>query len=186
MEHCAHSVRLSEESPSSYLSYDPNALLYVLVNAVKEQQKIIDSQKVKTDALAQKVEVQGNKISALENKLNELTGAATSSTSTTNSSHVKSVTLSNHAMEEPLLFQNIPNPAIGTATIKYYIPDQTKSAQLMIVETGSGKVLKRIDISEHGFGTLNLNIAELAAGQYSYTLIIDGKPELNRNMVVSR
>lgn len=81
------------------------------------------------------------------------------------------------------LFQNIPNPFQSTSTIKYFVPEDAKSAQIQFLNT-SGKVVSRVDLSQRGNAELDVNSAELANGVYLYTLYVNGQNIATRKMVV--
>lgn len=95
--------------------------------------------------------------------------------------------LSNNATSEALKFQklvlesngkvavlgqNIPNPFNGKTIINYYLPQEVKSAQLVIT-TVNGLKLVTEQITNRGQGVLELDATKLASGNYYYTLITD-------------
>ncbi len=81
------------------------------------------------------------------------------------------------------LYQNIPNPFQSTSSVKYYIPETSKSAQLQFAST-SGKLVSQVDIADRGNGQLDIDSAQLASGVYLYSLIVDGQMIATRKMVV--
>jgi hypothetical protein len=83
------------------------------------------------------------------------------------------------------LEQNIPNPSHGLTTIRYGIPDGTTSARLILVNA-KGQTLKEVNISAKGSGQVNLDVAALPAGTYTYSLFINGKEADNKKMVITR
>ncbi|HYK46794.1 MAG TPA: hypothetical protein VEV83_16565, partial [Parafilimonas sp.] len=48
------------------------------------------------------------------------------------------------------------------------------SAQIIITDN-SGKVLKQVNVSGSGKGSVQINAATLSAGAYQYSLLVDGK-----------
>jgi hypothetical protein len=87
------------------------------------------------------------------------------------------VTLSNARLE-----QNIPNPFNSITTIGYYLPANTNNASVNFFSS-TGTLLKSIQISGGGKGTINLKAGELPAGVYQYSLIINGKAVDSKQMV---
>lgn len=83
------------------------------------------------------------------------------------------------------LLQNSPNPFTHSTVINYYVPVKTNNAQLMISDA-SGGVLKTIVLSSKGNGQVTVTTDGFAAGNYFYTLIIDGKKAATRQMVLAR
>ena len=170
-----------KESENSYLGYDANALWYILVNSVQEQQKVISEQ----DRKLNDYEV---RISDLESKMSEILNARSSSTngSRTTTGSVKNVSISNVSIEEPMLFQNEPNPFTGSTTIRYYVPEKVADAEIIVASTENGQVLKRISIDQRGLGAINLNIENVTSGNYTYALILDGMQKLSKQMMIGR
>lgn len=81
------------------------------------------------------------------------------------------------------LAQNIPNPFNQTTLINYYLPQTTGSAMIRI--TGmNGETIKSMALNGTGAGQLNVQTAQLAAGTYMYTLIVDGNLVDTKKMVV--
>jgi len=55
---------------NEYLNYNGNAMTYILINAVKEQQSIISDQQSAIDLLKKQIEEQNSRLEKLENKFN--------------------------------------------------------------------------------------------------------------------
>jgi hypothetical protein len=72
------------------------------------------------------------------------------------------------------LEQNSPNPFSNNTIIRYYIPSNATSAQIVISDV-SGHELKTISLRAKGMGQSTITAGTLAAGNYNYTLIVDGK-----------
>jgi len=83
------------------------------------------------------------------------------------------------------LEQNIPNPFSKTTTISYVLPRQFTHAQIVINDE-SGKMLKQVNISGNGKGTVNIDAALLSAGAYHYSLIVDGKIINSKQMLLTK
>lgn len=169
------------QGKDSYLSYDASPLLYILINSVQEQQEMIENQR---DMLKN----YKDRIVILEERMDNLFGEMTGSIDSTGNinSNVEYVSITNTSVDEPMLFQNRPNPFSGSTTIRYYVPEDIVNAEIIIVATESGQLLKRVAINDTGMGTLHLNVKNNATGQYTYTLILDGHQALSRQMIMSR
>ncbi len=70
------------------------------------------------------------------------------------------------------LEQNQPNPFNQQSVIKFYVPTNFRSAQLIITDQ-SGAQLKSFNITSAGMGQVTINGFELSSGSYLYSLIID-------------
>ncbi|HEV3325700.1 MAG TPA: T9SS type A sorting domain-containing protein [Puia sp.] len=87
------------------------------------------------------------------------------------------------ALSSARLFQNIPNPFNQTTLINYYLPQTTGTALIRI--TGiNGETIRSIALNGTGAGQLSVQTAQLAAGTYMYTLIVDGNLIDTKRMVL--
>lgn len=158
----------------------------------KTQQKSIDSLRTKSNK-------QDSTITSLQNQLNQFASMindccnkgngngngqgnhhsmqqGTSDTPTTPTD----VELSNKKIV--VLNQNVPNPFAEQTTISYYLPDNAGRAQIIFLEQ-SGKIIKTVDLTDKGKGTLNVFANDLSNGIYTYSLIIDGQIVETKKMV---
>ncbi len=145
-------VVFHDESNDLY-SVNYTMLIPVLVEALKEQQKIINN-------LSAQVE-------SIENDC------------CNNNENLKSRSIENdnglNADENPAkLFQNTPNPFNNQTTIRFNIPQTVQSAQLHICNM-TGTLLKTITINQRGTGQEIISANEFNAGMYLYSLVNDGR-----------
>ena len=91
----------------------------------------------------------------------------------------------NQKRETVLLEQNIPNPFNYSTTINYTLPQQYSSAQIIITDK-SGKLLKQVNISGNGNGSIKVDASALASGAYQYSLYVDGKLMDTKQMVLTK
>jgi len=89
------------------------------------------------------------------------------------------------AMSGVSLSQNIPNPFNQTTTINYNLPQQFSSAKIMITDK-SGKILKQVNISAKGTGSITLDASSLSSGAYQYSLYVDGRLTDTKQFVVAK
>ena len=83
------------------------------------------------------------------------------------------------------LLQNSPNPFSSNTVIRCFLPANIHNAQLSIF-SADGKPLKTYSLSNSGMNEVTVNTASLASGQYSYSLIIDGKVADTKAMVLMK
>ena len=83
------------------------------------------------------------------------------------------------------LSQNSPNPVNKSTVISFRIPEGSKSANIMITQVGSGKVIRTVPVGI-GASQLTLETASLATGAYAYSLLIDGKKVDTKQMLIER
>ena len=92
----------------------------------------------------------------------------------------KTITLTNASLD-----QNIPNPFANTTVINYSLPQKFTKAQILITDN-TGKMIKQINLSGTGKGSLKIDAATLAAGAYYYSLLIDAKIIATKQMIYSK
>jgi len=82
------------------------------------------------------------------------------------------------------LKQNAPNPFTQNTTIQYSLPASVQHAQLIIYGM-DGKQVKAYALT-NGMNQVTVDAGSLSAGQYMYSLVIDGKKADTKNMVLTR
>lgn len=142
-----------------FLAIDASQITFMLVNAVKEQQKVI---------------------SELQEEVRNLKSTGVTSTATSTS-----VLIDGNNSGKALLAQNTPNPFTSNTKIDYFIPETAKTALMSFTDI-TGKEIKRLAISNTGSGSLDVSIKEMPIGIYSYSLVVDGSTIATKKMVLSR
>jgi len=145
--------------PTSKIGLQYDALIPVLTKAIQEQQETISELR--------------SQINDLQNLL--ITKGVVSTAEVNNAS--------NGSGNKATLGQSVPNPARGTATVPYFIPNDVKTASILVTSI-SGAVLKSYPISPRGNGRLTVNSKDFAAGEYVYTLVIDGNKSDSKKMLL--
>ncbi|GHT42059.1 hypothetical protein FACS189437_09680 [Bacteroidia bacterium] len=92
--------------------------------------------------------------------------------------------MSNPAIAQCKLYQNVPNPFTGQTEIKYTVAGGVKNAFICIFDM-QGKMLKKMD-AVAGENTLTIRRSELHAGMYLYSLIADGKEVDTKRMILTK
>ncbi|MEL7063919.1 MAG: T9SS type A sorting domain-containing protein, partial [Bacteroidota bacterium] len=150
---------------------------------IKEQQEIIedhivimDDQELRNDQQQALIEKQQVVIDQLIGRLQELESRL----------GIQNETPSNQTPQGPFgeikLNQNRPNPADGRTIIDYTIPSEIAQAQLVIFDV-TGAEVNRFEV-QAGFGSLEIQAGELAAGTYLYTIEVEGQSVARRKMVI--
>ncbi len=151
-----------------------------LVKAVQELSNTNDSLKNANEALNNKVDKLQSQVNNILQQLGDLKTAQEACCMNASANiAVPPVTSS----DMPSLEQNAPNPFNNNTIIRYYLPSNTKTAQMMIVNV-SGQVLKQYTLTSKGVGQTTVYGGELASGNYFYTLIVDGKKIATKQMVL--
>ncbi len=145
-------------SEEEYLKIYDTGIKYMLINAIKEQQAIIET---------------------LEERIGQLEAASGNNIESPRTS--QTVELG----EAGQLLQNQPNPFNETTTIKYNLPQDSKNATMQIMNM-NGQVLKTVQLSDVRNGELVIKAGELGTGTYTYTLVVDGQIVDTKKMVLTK
>jgi hypothetical protein len=153
-----------------------------LVQAVQELSKQNENLQLENSVKSDKIESLEQRISKLEKRITKQ-GIVLSDELESESSKTQ-IVLQSDAQQQASLAQNIPNPFTGKTNISYFVPLSASSAQIKIANA-NGQSLFFADI-KLGSGVLEIDATQLAAGTYSYTLIIDGKVIDTKLMVIAK
>ena len=85
--------------------------------------------------------------------------------------------------DQPLLRQNSPNPFLGSTRVDVIIPDDLEGMVELVVENALQTQTQRIQLAERGAVSVDLNLADLPAGMYYYSLVVDAELIDTRTMV---
>ena len=160
----------------------------VLTQAIKEQQTTIetktqelDAQKKINEEQSQQIESLNTKLDAMLNKMNGFENSLSQCCSNNQST----VYSNQSTVDVAKLDQNIPNPFMQNCYIKFYIPSSAKNSSITISDL-NGRLIKTFSNLAVGFGTVNINGGELAAGTYQYILVIDGNKVDGKTLVLTK
>lgn len=141
-----------------------NEIIPVLVKAIQDQQEQLQEKE--------------QRIAQLEARLDRL-----DSLFAQNDKDISATEVNLYGKEQPQLEQNAPNPFSGETQVKYYLPKNVERAQLCITDK-SGKKIKNIELQGPGTGQVNINTNDLLGGTYQYSLLIDGRLVVTRQMIL--
>ncbi len=134
----------------------------ILVEAVKEQQK--------------QIEILQQIVYSQENELINLKSANSTQKLYQDNNDFKD--------DKSVLYDNTPNPFNIETEIKYYISENTISANIIIYDL-QGKEMKSFNTLQKGYGSIIINSSELYAGMFVYTLIVDNKIIDTKRMILT-
>ena len=152
---------LVSSDDEGYLSVNYIGIIPILVEAVKEQNSIIDAKN-------KELELLNNRLALVESAIRDL----------------QSKTID----ENPnvgKLGQNYPNPTQKEAIIDFDISVSTKQA-LVVVRNMQGLEVKRQDIISRGKGNMTIGSNNFVPGVYIYSLIADNKVIDTKKMVIAQ
>lgn len=73
----------------------------------------------------------------------------------------------------------------GTTRIQYFLPEGTQQATLLVTAI-NGQEIKRIALPQTGEGQMELQIGNLPAGTYHYSLVVAGKTLDTKRMIIQK
>ena len=143
-------------------------LIPVMIKGMQEQQSTIDRQQSVIDKQQSLINAQQQQIDELKQLMQRVIAS--------NSSDAKSAEAIG-----AYLIQNTPNPFSENTTIKCYLPSSIKQAQLAVYNM-KGQLIKSYKLSG-GMNNVNMIAGSLASGQYTYSLLADGKKVDSKSMI---
>jgi len=159
---------LVQVDSAGYLVIEYDGLIPVIIEAVKAQQKTIKEQQ--------------EQINTLQDELSSCCNTSSTKDMMINNTNTSNQT--NETTRSAYLMQNVPNPFSTKTTIRYYIPENTTTASLMIFDM-QGKLIKTYQISNKKESYTQINGGEMQPGMYMYSLIIDGKELDTKRMILT-
>ncbi|NIJ52022.1 tail fiber domain-containing protein [Dyadobacter arcticus] len=161
---------------TEYLDYDANAVTYLLINSVKEQQVIIEQKEAKI----QEVSAQVNELTKRLAQLERIVATGSPKSLNGNAAARQDGEPNENGV---ILLQNAPNGFSQKTSIKYFIPQSVKEALVNIYSVDGVKV-NSYPVSQRGEGALEISATEFRSGVFVYDLITDGKSNGAKKMVV--
>jgi hypothetical protein len=83
------------------------------------------------------------------------------------------------------LKQNAPNPFSKNTVVQSYVPADAHQAQLVIYSI-DGRQLKSYSLTNSGLNNVTISGGTLTSGQYTYSLIVDGRKVDTKNMILTK
>ncbi|NNF02795.1 MAG: hypothetical protein HKN22_08925 [Bacteroidia bacterium] len=168
-----------QEVAMDRMGMDYMTMIPVLINAVQEQQAIIE-------VLEEEIKLQNRKLEKVDKISGEVDDLRTElglCCEKNSFEEYENDVPSNHniPLNKPWLGQNIPNPFKGSTVIDYYIPGGIQSAEIKVYTT-DGRVVAVYDISE-GLGAVTFGYFSGSTTTYFYSLFCDGKLISSKSMI---
>lgn len=171
---------------------DYNQFIPFLINAIKEQQVQIEEKQMQIEMLQQMLIFQETDLIQLRDEVMVLRadldrcceGRGLLKGDTLN--NYKDTTIGNNpVLNEPVLYQNIPNPFNTDTRISYYLPTTVQTAYLYIYNL-NGIQLKSYTLTQRGVQAVTVYASELPAGMYLYTLVVDNVIIDSKRMILTK
>jgi hypothetical protein len=137
-------------------------LIPVIIKAMQEQQATIQNLQSENEQIKQQI-----------NELKQMIVANNASAATAG-------TNANGAY----LLQNAPNPFNQNTTIQCYVPSSVKQARLAVYSM-KGQLIRSFSLN-NGMNNVSIDANTLSSGQYSYTVLADGKKSDSKSMTIAK
>ncbi len=176
----------SEKVIVEALSFNYDALIYVMINALKEEKQKSDDLEgrvAELDALVRNCCAASapKSLNIIEEDGTQQNQNLRNGNSRENTTQVIELSYSDNA----ILYQNIPNPFGDETTINYYLPQSVGSAKIVFYND-MGQKIKEVNLEHKNNASLNIKTSELAQGIYSYSLEVDGKVAETKKMLKNK
>ena len=89
------------------------------------------------------------------------------------------------ALDAAELYQNVPNPFDRATEIRYFIPENSGNAELVVFDM-NGRQLKTYAIDEAGQGSVTIEGSDLEAGMYFFSLLANGEEIATKRMILTK
>ena len=163
-------------------------LIAVVVEAIKEQQTLIESQQIMITTLQTIVSAQELDIETLKSSYKvvyEVLEPLQKCCGIKGGSVLPPPKEPQTLEDEAILYQNAPNPFTSNTEISYYLPETTTQAVLYIYNL-QGIELQSYLLTETGSHNVTISGSALPAGIYLYTLIVNNEIIDTKRMILTK
>jgi hypothetical protein len=161
---------LVDQDSAGFFYVDYIGLIPVIIEALKEQQSIINAQSLKVKEIEKEL--------AALTKANDKSSKLKSTSESADTANINATT-------NAFLFQNAPNPFTYDTKIKYYLPPNVSNAVLYVFDM-QGSLLKQVIITETGNGSITINGDDLKPGMYIYSLLVNDCEVDTKRMILTK
>lgn len=133
----------------------------------------------------QRMDEQSELIEDLKKQIEDLKAQLGVSVPGSDGSVSSAIELNATARDLAVLSQNTPNPFNEKATIRFYVPQGMKGVSLKVFDQ-TGAVHRLFSIAGEGPGSVEIEGSTLAAGQYYYSLMVNGSVVDTKTMILTK
>lgn len=156
------------------------------VVAIAAIQELLEKQSKENAALRAENRDMKNQVSQLSERLDQLEHRLSLCCRATGiSATSRPKALQRQPDDRPVLAQNTPNPFQRQTDIQYYVPESVTQAEIVVFDQ-NGKKVRTFVLDRAGYGKVTLEGGALPAGNYTYSLLLDGVVWRSLPMVLTR
>jgi len=150
------------------------AMIPILTKGMQEQQLDIDAKEARIAELEAENVALTDRLGDLEIRLAALEGRTASKGDAATALDAANV-----------LYQNTPNPFSSQTRIRYELTEGTQNAEILVFDM-NGRQLRAFNNLKAGDNSLTIEGAELEAGMYFYSLIVNGEEVATKRMILTK
>lgn len=179
----------------SVYSFNIHGLLFAMLNSIKQldstatslQKQLITNKQLDSTTISNLQKQFNTTTTGLQQQINNCctTGSIKNTRSTDSTNQTSSINSNSESVANSVLFQNNPNPFSVSTTINYYLDERATNAAIYIFDM-QGTLLKTVNLSNTGKGSIIINGGELNAGMYMYSLVANGKEIDTKRMILTK
>ncbi len=161
---------LVKEGTDQTLAVNYTAIIPILTEAMKAQQKQIEAKDQQIEELENTLQDLANTVNEIKNDLDRICTEGCVGLNIEKENAEETLNIPTY-LRTAWLGQNYPNPHSGATSIQYFVPEGAERAELRVVDLQGKLILTQtLDIS---LGDIEFEDARLASGVYLYSLLVD-------------
>ncbi|MGZ8504971.1 MAG: tail fiber domain-containing protein, partial [Flavitalea sp.] len=141
----------NSDDGKDYYTMDYSATSVLAIKGIQELKIIVDEQQEENSKQQEQISQLQDEIAELKQLVASLSGGQGTQT-----------------INKGTLSSAVPNPAGGSTSIKYALPEGTTKAQLLLTDA-IGRTIKAFHLNSSG--VINLDVSSLSSGVYNYSLV---------------
>ena len=182
------------EEETGNLAINYVGMIPVLTAAINELNNLKGNENTVILDLRKKYDDQSNEIEELKFEIEELKRLLQECCQRITTKEIEDETAStlyfnllgdNENGEKMVVYQNAPNPFNENTTIRCYIPQNIRNAQLCVYNM-QGAQVQCLDVAERRTVYVIIEAGKLSSGIYTYLLIGDGKTSDAKQMILTK
>jgi hypothetical protein len=165
----------------SFDAVNYNSLIPIMIQAIQEvdaktnpANTTASTQQAQIDALTRQLNEQNKQIASLTTMLNDICNLGCAGLQNSNGNN-----------QDVVLYQSIPNPTSGAATIGYIVNIPFKDAVISVSST-TGSIMKEFKITQNGKGSIVFDGSQYEGATFRYSLIIDNRLYDTKTIVMTK
>lgn len=177
-----HPAKLDDEGNVLFEEIQYKGVNYIglipfTIQAIKEQQAIIEEKEERISKLESEMEALKTQVAQLVETGGVITNEENSTATATE--------LNAQVRDLPVLSQNAPNPFTENTSIRFYLPKGSNTGSIKVFDQ-NGAIVRMFSLKGEGTGSIEIEGGSMAAGNYYYSLVVDGYQVDSKTLVLTK